>query len=138
MQDNTQALNGRLPNSNEMVFLAFILVAGPLAWFVDLLLKFALASNACLNPNPSDAWFYGRWTYAIIDLVAIGIAAWAAWESYRSWDATRAGRHLYSVSEAGENRQHFLALWGMLIGVLFISSIMFSLVADLAVPPCTS
>lgn len=137
MQDSS-AISGRRPTWNEMAFLAFILVAGPLAWYLDLVIKFALASNACLNPVRSNAWFYGRWSFTLIDLVAIGISAWAAWESYRSWNATSAGRHIYSVSEVGESRRHFLALWGMLIGVLFISAIVFSFVADLAVPPCPS
>lgn len=128
------------PNLNNVAFLVFILSVGPLAWLLDLFLKFVLASNACLNPSPTHQWLFEPSTFIVIDLVAIAVTAIATWQAYRSWNATapNATRHFHAVAEIGESRQHFLALWGMLIGALFISAIVFSFIVNLAVQPCTS
>jgi hypothetical protein len=128
------------PSLNNMAFLALILIIGPLAWSVDLFLKFILASNACLNPNPSHRWLSEPSAFIVIDLIAIAVTAIAMWQAYRSWRETIPGDtdHFRAVTEVGEGRQHFLALWGMLIGALFISAIVFSFVVNVAVQPCTS
>ena len=127
-------------NRNGTACLAFMLIAGPLAWSLDLLLKFILASNACLYPSPSYQWLFEPSSFILIDLVAFAITAVAAWEYYRSWNATVPGRtsRFHAVTEIDEDRQHFLALWGMLIGAVFLSAILFSFVVNLAVQPCTS
>ncbi len=125
---------------NSSVFLAFILAAGPLAWSLDLLLKFVLASNACSNPNRAHQWIFAPASFTVIDVVAIAITALATWQAYQNWNATTPPRsgHFHTVTEVGEGRQHFLALWGMMIGAMFLSAIIFSFVVNLAVPPCTS
>lgn len=126
------------PNLNNAAFLAFMLVVGPLAWLLDLFLKFVLASNACLHPD--QKWLFEPSAFIVIDLVAIAVTAIAMWEAYRSWNATTPGgaSRFHAVTEIGESRQHFLALWGMLIGAMFISAIVFGFVVNLAVQPCTS
>ena len=67
-------------NRNGTACLAFMLIAGPLAWSLDLLLKFILASNACLYPSPSYQWLFEPSSFILIDLVAFAITAVAAWE----------------------------------------------------------
>jgi hypothetical protein len=128
------------PNLNNAVFLAFILLIGPIAWSIDLFLKFILASNACLHPDLSRKWLFGPSAFIVIDLIAIAVTAIAMWQAYRSWSATAPDgtRNFQAVTELGEGRQHFLALWGMLIGAMFISAIVFSFVVNFAVQPCTS
>jgi hypothetical protein len=128
------------PNLNNVAFLAFILIIGPLAWSVDLFLKFILASNACLHPNLSHRWLFEPSAFIVIDLVAIAVTAIATWQAYRSWNASMPGgtSDFHAVTELGEGRQHFLALWGMLIGAMFISAIVFSFVVNVAVQPCIS
>ncbi|HVZ04838.1 hypothetical protein [Hyphomicrobium sp.] len=130
----------RLLNLNNMVFLAFILIVGPLAWSLDLLVKFVLASNACLSTNPSHEWLFAPTTFIVIDIVAFAITAVATWAAYESWNAT-APQHVgnfHAVTEVGEGRQHFLAFWGMMIGAMFLSAIVFSFIVILMVQPCTS
>lgn len=127
-----------LPNHGGLIFLAFVLGAGPLAWFLDLSLKFVLASNACLYPRASPGWLFAPSSFVLIDLVAILVTAVAMWQAYQSWNATAPGhaKDFHAVTEIGEHRQHFLALWGMLIGAMFLSAIVFSLIVNLAVQPC--
>jgi hypothetical protein len=123
-----------------MIFLAFILVAGPVAWLLDLFVKFVLASDACLDASPAYGWLFEPSAFVVVDVLAFAITAIAAAESYQSWNATSPGRNsdFHAVTEIGESRQHFLALWGMLIGALFLSAIVFSFVVNLTVQPCTS
>ncbi|MBS0234888.1 MAG: hypothetical protein JSR99_15550 [Proteobacteria bacterium] len=125
---------------NSSVFLAFILAAGPLAWSLDLLVKFVLASNACENPSRANEWIFDPSSFTIIDIVAIAVTALATWQAYQTWNATttRQPGHFHTVTEVGEGRQHFLALWGMMIGAMFLSAIVFSFIVNLAIPPCTS
>jgi hypothetical protein len=128
------------PNYYGMAFLVFILVAGPLAWSLDLLVKFVLASNACLSPHHSLRWLFEPSTFIVIDVLAFAVTAVAAWAAYRSWNSPIPARtgHFHAATDIGEGRQHFLALWGMWIGAMFLSAIAFSFVVNLAVQPCIS
>jgi hypothetical protein len=126
------------PDAHTIAFLVLILTTGPLAWSIDLILKFVLASNACLRPSPSHEWLFTPGAFILIDVVAFAITAAATWESYRAWSATsQRTSNFYGVTETGEKRQHFLTMWGMLIGAMFLSAIAFSFVVNLVVQPCT-
>lgn len=126
------------PGASTIAFLVLILTTGPLAWSIDLIFKFVLASNACLSPSPSHEWLFTPGAFIVIDAVAFAIAAAATWESYRVWSGTsQRTSNFYGVTETGEKRQHFLAMWGMLTGAMFLSAIAFSFVVNLIVQPCT-
>jgi hypothetical protein len=118
------------------------MLAGPIAWSLALLLKYALASNTCYYvPAGGQQDFTWLWSwFIVIDVVALIITGVAAWLSYRSWSATRheSPGHIDTVSEIGEGRKRFLALWGLLIAALFGAAIIFGFIVDVAVPPCVS
>jgi hypothetical protein len=124
------------------LILTVMMLAGPIAWSLSLFLKYALASNTCsyLPPGSNEnlTWLWS-W-FIVIDVCALVITGIAAWLSYQSWSATRheSPGHIDTVSEIGEGRKRFLALWGLLIAMLFGSAIIFSFVVDVAVPPCVS
>lgn len=125
------------PDAHTIAVLVLMLATGPLAWSIDLILKFVLASNACLSPSYSRAWLFTPGAFILIDVVAFAITAVATWESYRVWSAhSQSTAHFYGVTETGETRQHFLAMWGMLIGAMFLNAIAFSFVVNLVVQPC--
>jgi hypothetical protein len=140
MRETTANTARNSPELNNLAFLTFILIIGPLAWSIDLLLKFILASNACLHPNLSHSWLFEPSAFIVIDLLAIAVTGIATWQAYRSWAAAAPGgaSHFHAVTEIVEGRQHFLALWGMLIGAMFISAIVFGFVVNLVVQPCAS
>lgn len=124
---------------NSRAFLAFILLAGPVAWLLSLFVKFALVSNACLGANDFSSVRPQQGLYVIIDIIAIAVVALAAWFAYREARSTAAHSwdKFHNISNVGEARTHFLALWAILISALFISAIIFGLVADITVSSCT-
>lgn len=124
---------------NNYALLAFILMAGPLAWLLSLFLKFALASNACLGSGNFTSGIPQQTLYVIIDIVALAVIAIAAWLAFREAHDTTAHswNRFHHVTHVGEAREHFLALWALLISALFIFAIVFGLVADVTVSPCT-
>jgi hypothetical protein len=130
--------SGSAWNFDSYAFLAFILTAGPLAWLLSLFVKFVLASKACLRPSEFTGRFPPQGVYVIIDVVAIVVVCIAAWLSYREAHATaaRSWDKFHHVTDVGEAREHFLALWALLISALFISAIIFGFVADVTVSPC--
>jgi hypothetical protein len=119
-------------------FLAFMLMAGPVAWLLSLFLKFILASKACLRPSDFTSGISQQSLFIIIDIVAIAVICIAAWFAYREAHDTAAHslEKFHHVTHVGEAREHFLALWTLLISALFILAMIFGLVADVAVSPC--
>ena len=47
-------------------------------------------------------------------------------------------RVLASGVDAGEGRNRFLALWGMMSSLWFFAAILFNIIASVTVPPCFS
>jgi hypothetical protein len=119
--------------------LAFMLMTGPVAWLLSLFLKFILASRACLRPSEFSSGISQQSLVIIIDIVAIAVICVAAWFAYRKAHDTAAlsWENFHHVTHVGEARKHFLALWALLISALFIVAILFGLVADVTVSPCT-
>ena len=130
------------PSWRTVAILTAMMLVGPIAWSVALLLKFALASNTCFAvPAGAHQDFSWLWSwFIVIEVVAILITAAAAWLSYRSWTSVlhEAAGHFDTVADIGEGRQRFLAFWGLMIAALFGAAIIFGFIVDVAVPPCVS
>jgi hypothetical protein len=121
----------------------FGLIGGPLAWFVQLNVGFALASWPCfpkdqrgLLPAAGLAW---TWPAMIIGMgAAVAIALAAVLVSWRRFRATRAelAAGPDALIEAGGGRARFLALWGMLLGGTFGLATLLTSVAFIVLPRC--
>ncbi len=123
--------------------LIFGLLAAPLAWSANLIIKYGLASYACFpgqSPlkTPSTQFGWVASVLPLIDVVAFAISLAAIWISFRSLQQVKremAG-NVDALAEIGEGRTRFLALWGMWIGLLFALAIVFSFVADVGLRLC--
>lgn len=123
--------------------LFFGLFAGPVAWGIQLVTNFALASNRCYPDGISRAtilpgWQWSSPTILAINIVAAILALIGAAVSYSHWQAVR-NEHQGSARqlvEAGEGRTRFLALWGVMTGLGFFVAIIFDTVALSMVPQC--
>lgn len=119
------------------------LLAGPVAWGLQLIVNYALAAYRCYPgdvPRTSilPGWSWSSPTILAINIAAALIALLGAAISLRHWRAVR-GEHHGSVghtAETGEGRTRFLALWGMMTGLGFFAAIMFDTVALSMAPQC--
>lgn len=123
--------------------LAFALAGGPLAWFAQLNVNYALTAQPCFpGPHrnvelPGDA----HWAFAaaiVVYLLLLAVAVAAGLLSLRLFKRTRnetVGSNA-DVEEAGTGRTRFLAYWGMLMGFGFAVVILVNAVALIMVPQC--
>jgi hypothetical protein len=129
----------------EASALAFGLAAAPLAWVLQLVIGYGVASHVCfpadnpvtgVPPDLDTVW----WVLLAVELIAGVIALAGAATAYGSWRATReeASGEAHHMIEAGEGRTRFLALWGLMTSFGFLGAIVFSLVGLFAVPLCGS
>jgi hypothetical protein len=123
--------------------LFFSLCAGPAAWFLQLVVNYALASMACFphdfprtHPLPGLEWVGpGR---IVISTVAAVVALAATVASLRIWRAI--ARHYPAANDdllplvAG--RARFLAASGVMLGLVSFAAILFALVPLLTLPSC--
>lgn len=123
--------------------LAFALAAPPLAWAIQLVVGYGVASHVCFSgsaPNVSASFAWGRAIPLLlaVELVASLIAVSGAAVALRLWRATREEVEggAEEMVEAGKGRTRFLALWGLMTSVGFLGAIMFSLIGLLVVPLC--
>jgi amino acid transporter len=121
----------------------FALFAGPLAWFIQLVVGYALASEPCFRarsraaaPPPELLWTKPGMVALTVVAVAISMASFAI--SMRAFNRTRneARGGAHHVMEAGAGRTRFLALWGMVLGAGFAVAAAITAVAFIAVPRC--
>lgn len=129
--------------SDALLFLA--LLAAPLAWALQLLLNYGLASHACFPqemprtaPGPGWEWvFTGLLT---INLIALAIAIAATAVSAMLWRRTSAEAHgaHEELVDVGQGRTRFFAIWGVWSGVWFIIQILFETIAVIGAPGCGS
>ena len=134
----------RLPVSSGALW--FGLLGAPLAWSVHALAATALNSAACIAPLPSRApaglrlgsapgiTLLGITGVALLVAVAALVTALVSWDRSRSrpGDRGESGEML----EIGEGRTPFMALSGVLLGVLFTCVLLASAVAILTIPQC--
>lgn len=119
------------------------LLAGPIAWFIQLNILYGMAGQTCFprdEPRLATPAGFSWLTMALvaINLVALGFtlagaaASWSYWR--RTQEEAPGGRH--KLLDAGEGRTRFLAIWGLWGGAWFIIAILFDTIAALLVPIC--
>ncbi|MFC5499709.1 hypothetical protein ACFPOE_19355 [Caenimonas terrae] len=117
------------------------LLLAPLAWFLQLSLNVALASQACFPKDmPLDApVMRGLLPLAAgAEVAALVLAAVGGWLAWRNWQRTSGERPgpVHHLIESGDGRTRFLALSGMMTSGLFLLAVLFDAVALSAAPVC--
>jgi hypothetical protein len=120
----------------------FALFGGPLAWFVQLNVCFALASQPCFFNGERTAAFAERadWTRPSMIASTIIACAIALLSTLISWRAYRCAENASDgdsrpVLEVGAGSRRFLALWGMALGAGFALATILAAIA-FVVPRC--
>ena len=123
--------------------LAFALWGGPLAWFVQLNINYALVAQPCFPGPQRNVELPGNahWAFAaavVVYLLLLAVAIAAGLLSvilFRRMHDETTGSDT-DVEEAGAGRTRFLTYWGMLLGFGFAVVILVNAAALLTVPPC--
>ena len=123
--------------------LFFGLSAGPLAWYIQLVINYALASHTCFPDGsplvrPPAGWLGINITLFAVNIAAIVLALAASLVSLRIWVAVR---HNYPAPHSdilalAIGRARFLALTGAMAGLGSMAATVFTLIALALVPPC--
>jgi hypothetical protein len=121
----------------------FALFGGPLAWFVQMNVGFALASEPCFSdgertvlPHFMPDWTWKAMIAVTIIACAIGLlAALISWRAYARTQDEEAGDHR-RVLEMGSGRTRFLALWGVMLGAGAAIATALTAVAFFVLPRC--
>lgn len=125
-----EAMKGRVPQryarGRGMGLLWFGVLAGPLAWLIDLTARYALVQTAC----PQRVML---WVHAIM-LGAMALAGAGIWVGWRNWQ--QAGAHWPSEEGGVIGRSRFLAMAGILTGSFFFLFIVAQAVPTLFLEPC--
>jgi hypothetical protein len=120
----------------------FALFGGPLAWFVQLNVSFALASQPCFLHGERIATLAAAadWTRPLmIALTMIAgvialLSALISWRAYQRIEDEGDGDPRRGI-EVGTERRRFLALWGIALGAGFALATAFTAIAFF-VPRC--
>jgi hypothetical protein len=120
----------------------FAVFGGPLAWFLQLNVDFALASNACFlgDQRSISPHFAHDWTWPA--MIGIAAAAFAvslaatliARRAYRITKEESMGDH--DLVETGAGRTRFLAFWGICLGAGSALVIVLTATAFFMLPRC--
>lgn len=120
----------------------FAVFAGPIMWFLQLTLGFALVTEPCFNAGEPAAapGLVDRTHAAALGLIALAwvvslVAAWVAWRAYQRTEDEGYGDHR-QVMEVGTGRTRFLALWGVILGIGSAVATSFTAVAFMVLPRC--
>lgn len=134
---------GPAPRDGRVSFV--VLLAGasvaPLLWLAQMLLSYAVSADVCTG-LPWAAAITTRWglqsTLFAFDVIAMSGAMGGGILSYRNW--RRAGGADPGAPRKGANPgregMRFLAQWGMLSSVWFLSAIVFNTIASIMIAPC--
>jgi hypothetical protein len=109
----------------RLLVLWVAILAGPLAWLLDLELSYALANRACESGS--------RAAYALTSLVAAALAGAAGWTAWRELQRA-AGGDTQGAREI--DRSRFLAIAGVAFSAGFLLLILGNLVPKLLLDPC--
>jgi cytochrome c biogenesis factor len=119
------------------------LAAGPAAWIAQLVVSYAVSSQACSYARQSGSGsgqaFAGETPTLIgINLACLLFAALGGTLSYRNWRRTRLEKpgRLQSALAIGEGRTRFIATCGMISAVIFAIAILFNTLEPLLVSAC--
>lgn len=137
--EHPQPAAARVP----LLAVAFGLIGGPLAWFLELCADYALTSWSCfpkdhrgVTPIEGVGWsgptMLALWAAGIL----IAALAWlTSWRLFRQ--ARPANRQSYDhLIEYGDGRLGFLALWGVLLSGGALITIVLDVVAFAVLPRC--
>jgi hypothetical protein len=120
----------------------FVVFAGPIMWFLQLTVGFALVTEPCFNAGEPAAVpaLVDRTHAAALGLVVLAwavslVAAWVAWRAYQRTEDEGHGDHRHVV-EVGAGRTRFLALWGVILGIGSAVATSFTAVALIVLPRC--
>jgi hypothetical protein len=122
--------------------LFFGLSAGPVAWYFQLIVNYALASHSCFpdgSPLGEPAGWHAVAAIAFAaNIVAILVALGASAVSLRIWLSMRHDHPaLHSdILAPAIGRGQFLASTSAMTGLGSVAATVFSLMALLTVPPC--
>lgn len=122
---------------------AFMLLTGPLAWFVQLCVGDMLTGWSCY---PGDIRLFAPlngygWTYPAAVAILLACAALAALSGWVSWRKLQEVRHEREgghrdLIHIGHGRTRFIALWSTIFGSCFAIAALVTLAAFALVPPC--
>jgi hypothetical protein len=115
----------------------FALVAGPLAWFVQLNIGYALTTGPCFAVDQRLAMPVDRlaWTRNGADVLVLVCAAAALAGFAVSWRALRRCRQRHDGPAAG-HLYAFIATWGATLSAGFGIATLFTAVGLLLLPRC--
>jgi hypothetical protein len=122
---------------------AFCLAGAPIAWFLQLLIGYALASEPCFRQGErlvevpiSRHWTWPAMVVLTVAAVAVSLAAlYVARRAYlRTRDETQSGTR--ELLEVGAGRTRFVAFWGMVLGGGFALAAAITAIAFIALPRC--
>jgi len=124
---------GPAPEAREphFLWLLFGCSVAPLFWLGQMMLGYGLTAYVCYpGDHPVRLVSAGPLFAALMiaDMVALGACATGAFVSWKAWGLLR----------AGEGRNRFLALWGLLSSLWFFAAILFNIFASIMVPVCRS
>lgn len=123
--------------------LAFAVAGGPVAWFVQFVAGYALASWPCFPGDhrmrlPMDGYVWSFPAMVVIMTAGVIIAVAALWVAWRALQRTREegpGDHRHLL-EAGIGRTRFLSMWGVVLGSGFALASLVTGVAFIFLPRC--
>lgn len=110
--------------------LLFCVAGGPIAWSVQLLINYALASHACFPHDVPSTHVLPGWHWVwpvvlVLNLIALAVALAAGFLSLRTWRAT-----------PGTGPARFLSLCGAMTGFGFFAAVVFDTIIIFGVPTC--
>jgi hypothetical protein len=116
----------------------FVIFAGPLAWFAELNMGYALATQPCFRADQRLAVPDIRWAWSHAGLLALAalcmlIALWAFLSAVAA--LRQQSGSLHSTTAAG-SRPQFAALWGVALGGGFFVATLLTGVGLAVLPRC--
>ena len=122
---------GPAPETREprFLWLLFGCTAAPLFWLGQMMLGYGVTAYVCYpGDHPVNLMSAGPLFGSLLLMDAIAVMACAAGAAV-SWRAWR-------LPHAGEGRNRFLALWGVMSSLWFFAAILFNVFASIMVPAC--
>ena len=119
----------------------FGVFGAPIAWIIQLVLNYALATYPCMpNDVPyasvPSSWSWDRPVLFAINILALLVALTAAIIATADWRRTRLWKE-HGPLKARETRIRFLAYCGLMTGWGFLLAIGFNTVDLIGVPACS-
>lgn len=129
------------PARKDVLALGFANAGGALAWAAQLALDYALAGFACAPRGRPLAhalagWIWSRPTLTAVNVLALVVSLAALATGWREWRRRPQSPGQRDAEELGESWDGFLALSGVMIGVVMIAAVLFTTIALVGTPRC--